>query len=252
MIYLFLDAAVTQPKKSEVNRIKVSSNLYWGQTLKKYGEKMKEIFEKTINKIAKKINLLVDLEIIYINDKYNSLYIKQTMDKFVLYVDIDEIYKTNLEIEPLIIHELYHLKQFLNNFPMIVSNETNFFIIQKIITDLYVDLELIEDDFYDYAKALYLHRINNLRKIIHHDLNREDSYRIGLLYFESNYIFKNEYINIEEYLIKIKDETMKDKIKTIYKIFVENYQKKIVLYEKLINLEEKNKKILLYDNKIII
>lgn len=213
---------------------------------------MKEEFEKKVYEILKEVNLIKELEIIYIKNTYDSLFVKYEQKKIKLYVDIEEIYLKEIKLESLIFHEIYHIKQFLDNFPMIITNESKFFIIQKVVTDLYVDLELIKDDYYNEAKCLFLHRICNLEKIINKQLNNEDIYRIGLLYFESRYIFKDENIQIENIIKKINSKKVKEKIYNIYKVIFENYNENIRLYEELLKIEDNKKKILLYNNTIIV
>lgn len=213
---------------------------------------MKEEFEKKVYELLEKLDLKIKLKIVYIKDSYNSLFVESKSEEFILYVDIEEIYKKRLEFEPFILHELYHIKQFLNKFPIIITNESKFFIIQKIITDLYVDLDLIRDNYYQEARVLFLHRINNLKKIVNSDLNFEDIYRIGLLYFEGNNVFKNECVQIEDNFIKINDKRAKKKIKDIYTIINKHYQEKNNLYEELIKFEDSKKELLIFDNKIII
>lgn len=213
---------------------------------------MKEKFEKKVNELLKKLDLKIVLKIVYIQDLYNLLFVESKSEEFVLYVNIEEIGKKKLKLEPLILHELYHIRQFMNKFPILLTNESKFFIIQKIITDLYVDLDLLRDNYYQEAKILFLHRINNFEKIINSDLNFEDIYRIGLLYFEAKNLFYNECIQIEENIIKISDKLSKKKIEKIYAIINKHYQEITNLYEELIKLEDREKKILLYDNKIII
>lgn len=213
---------------------------------------MKEEFENKVYELLKKMDLKIELKIVYIKDSYNSLFVESKPKEFILYVDIEEIYKKKQKLEPFILHELYHIGQFLNKFPIIITNESKFFIIQKIITDLYVDLDLIRDGYYQEAKFLFLHRINNLEKIINYDLNFEDIYRIGLLYFEAKNVFNNEYVQIEENILKINDKLVKKKIKEIYTIINKHYQEKTTLYEELIKFEDNKKELLLFDNKIII
>lgn len=213
---------------------------------------MKEEFEEKVYELLEKLNLKIKLKIVYIKDSYNSLFVESKSDEIILYVDIEEIYKKGLKLEPFILHELYHIKQFLNKFPIIITNESKFFIIQKIITDLYVDLDLIREHYYQEAKDLFLHRINNLEKILNSDLNFEDIYRIGLLYFETKNVFKNECVQIEEKITKINDKIAKKKIEDIYAVINKHYKEKNILYEELIKFEDNNKEMLLFDNKIII
>lgn len=213
---------------------------------------MNEEFKKTVYKLIKQLDLLVDFKIVYIKDSYNSLYVKQEQAKFVIYADVEEIALKRINIEPLIIHELYHIKQFLSKFPMIISDDNRFYIIQKIITDLYVDLELIKDNYYNEAKELFLYRIKNIDKILGTNLNTEDIYRIGLLIFEANNIFKTENVEIENKILKIENNIVKNKIETIYEIINKNYQETIELYKNLIKVEDNKKEIILFDEKIII
>lgn len=212
---------------------------------------MKERFEKTVCELIKQLDLLVDFKIVYIKDSYNSLYVKQEQERFVIYVDIEEIALKKINIKPLIMHELYHIKQFLAKFPMIISDDNRFYIIQKIITDLYVDLELIKDNYCNEARELFLYRIKNIDKILC-ALNTEDVYRISLLIFEANNIFKTGNVEIEKKILKIENNITKNKIDTIYGIINKNYQDIIELYKKLIKIEDNKKEIILFDEKIII
>lgn len=213
---------------------------------------MKEKFESKVYELLEKLDLKIKLKIVYIKDSYNSLFVESKTEEFILYVDIEELYKKRIKFEPFILHELYHIKQFLNKFPIIITNESKFFIIQKIITDLYVDLDLIRDNYYQEARVLFLHRISNLKKIVNSDLSFEDIYRIGLLYFESKNVFKNECVQIEKLILKINNKLAKKKIEDIRDVINEHYKEKHIVYKQLIKLEDSNKKVLLFDNNIII
>ena len=213
---------------------------------------MKEEFVKKLNEILNKLNVYIEYEIIYIKDNYNSLYVRKYLDNFLVYVDIEEIFNKGIDIEILIYHEIYHIKQFLESFPMIVSDNKEFAIIQNIVTDLYVDIKLIEDGYYEKAEKLFLYRLNNIKKVIKHNLDNEDIYRIAFILFELNNLFLKQKINLEAEIQNINKTIQKNNIYFIYEIILKYYNNPTELYSKLIKFKNPKKEIICFNEKIII
>ncbi|MDO5556017.1 MAG: hypothetical protein Q4G09_05160 [Clostridia bacterium] len=215
-------------------------------------DKMEEDFVDILNKILYELDFYINYKIEYIKDKYNSLYVKKYLNDFIIYVDIEEVFNKDIDLEILLYHEIYHLKQFLNNFPMIVSIDKAFSIIQNIVTDLYVDIKLIEDDYYEKSEKLFLYRINNIKEVVKKSLDDDDLYRIAFVLFELNNIFIRQKIKLEQEINKISKIAQKEKIYIIYGIILKNYKDPTKLYYELINFKNPKKKIISFNEKIII
>lgn len=209
--------------------------------------------KKVINKILIENNINIEYNVILTNDMYNILYVNKNNNKYIFYANIEEIENRQFDLEVILYHEIYHIKQYLNNFPMIVSDNQKFSIIQKIITDLYVSIDLIDDEKYEKAYILFKYRSHKIQEKSFDRKNIEDNFRLAYMLFESKYIFKEDEEKINNKILNMNEES-KEKINKIFYVLKENYEKKdiISMYYELIKLMDKNQSFMMFQNNIII
>lgn len=212
---------------------------------------MKDSFYEKIEKLLKKSNLNVDYEIRKTNDEYDYLYIQKENNKILFNINYEKA--NNQMIDIFLLHEIFHVVQYKQKFPMLVLSEKTkrFSIVQKIITDLYNTEMMLDNKYLNEALILHNYRLNNANLKINNLKEFEDVYRVSYIIAENEIFFKNIK---NDFIKKIKKKFINEKTKEIYEIIIDKYNKKDIngMYLDLLKTIENNINLSYFDKNIII
>jgi len=210
---------------------------------------MHDYINKKIENLLRKFNLNNEYEIRKTNENYNFLYVTKEYKKIIFNINYEKL--NNDLIDVFLLHEIFHILQYEQNFPMLVlSKETKKYdIVQKIITDLYNTKMMIENNCFQEAFMLHNYRLNNAKININSLKETDDIYRVSYIIAEHEIFFENKENNS-----KLKNRFINEKTKEIYECIIDKYTKEDIygMYLILLKCMDKNIKVSCFDQNIII
>lgn len=215
----------------------------------------KKILVSIIDKLLLKLNVQANYVIIENDNKQDFLYVINKQNTIEFYVDFSRIKKRDLKTY--LYHEIYHIKQFNKNFPILLlsKDKEDYSIIQKIITDLYVTDQMIKDNIYSIAYKVFKKRLNGLCTNIGSIQGIEKIYKTAYIMAEWKIFFnKKNYIINARRIKKVKKMLRNTKIDHVFNILVKEYKSEDIMkmYYNLIKSMNTNVSVNMLENKIVI
>jgi len=219
---------------------------------------MKKV-KKVLEGIIKEQNLKVECKVIETKDEVDIIYVQQQGEIFYLYINYDAL-KKKLPLKTTILHEVFHIKQYLKNFPMLIllTENKDINLIQNIITDFFVTKEMSCHGYSKEAKDIFIDRMEKLKDVIIKNKPKDILFKTGYILSESKEFFYNTY---DDLLCFLEKHILNEEMKVVYQIQrllcdlnIQKLNNDIIIesYIKLINIYDKHFKINIIENRVLI
>lgn len=204
----------------------------------------------------KKIGNNVVLSVKKKRSKKDFLYIQNTNQGFCLFYNDRFLAYSYAKKRAFLLHECFHVFQYTENFPMLLcdTKRKSLFLVQHIITDLYVSKHMRAAGFKREAQSILSVQVRNIGELFNSRSPIERILRLSLMLSE-NSLFEHQ--NNEQMFALIEKKTSSkelQKIKEIVNIILREYENNDVhkMYKSVMALLFP--KIVLYpfDNMIIV
>lgn len=219
---------------------------------------MKKV-KKVLEDIIKKQNLEVKCEIIETKDDVDIIYVQQQGEIFYLYINYTA-FKKKLPLKTTILHEVFHIKQYLEKFPMLIllTDNKDLNLIQNIVTDFFVTKEMCYHGYSKEAKNIFIDRMEKLKDVIIKNKSKDILFKAGYILSESKEFFYNTYDGLlyflEKQLLNEEIEVVYQVLKLLCELKIQEVNNDIIIesYTKLINIYNKHIKINIIEDRVLI
>lgn len=208
-----------------------------------------------VNRLTREVGLDVFLSVKKRHSEKDFLFVENTNMGFCLFYSDKFFLYSPIKRRAFLLHECFHIFQYLKKFPMLLcsSKKRKVFLVQHIITDLYVSKNMRETGYGNAARQIFISQTKNIEKLLNSSSPSERVLRLSLMLSE-NILFEK---NNSQILKKIKSKisfTEFQKINEIVNIILREYKKDDVfrMYAAIINFLFPKLVLCPFDNMIIV